>query len=680
MSNQLLDVNFDTQYNSYPFSKIHNENYLPAIKQAIKDAKSILNKMKNSEVDDFDTIINAFEEADDRVGLVSSIFFNLHSAESDDVLRDLAKEISPLLSDYSNDIQLDKKLFSKIKSLHSKIDKLELTPEQRTVLEESYKGFVRSGALLNDEEQAKFRKISKRLSEISLHFSDNLLKDKNGFELFLEESDLDGLPEDYKVGCSEAAKEKDQEGRYFVNLDFPSYLPFLQYSTRADLRQKLFEAMSQVASLKNEFSNIENCQELAALRLEKANLLGYSSHATFVLEERMAQEPGKVETFTQELLNAAMPIAKSEINEIKKYKAKVSGSDELNPWDFHYWARLYKQEKFGFDPEDLKPFFKLENVISGAFAVASKLYNLNFKVSEVEGYHKDVVTYEVFDNDNGDFVGLFYTDFFPREGKRAGAWMTSFREQRFVEGQDRRPHISIVCNFTKPAGDKPSLLMFDEVTTLFHEFGHALHGLLSKCHYKSVASPNVYWDFVELPSQILENWCYEKECLDMFAEHYETGEKIPDELITKLNDARKFLEGYGCVRQLSFGMLDMLWHDARDKSEVSSIEAIEKQIKKETELIPNNVDGFKSCSFGHIFAGGYSAGYYSYKWAEVLDADAFEAFKEKGIFNKEVATKFKDEVLSKGGSEHPMELYKRFRGKEPAVAALMRRSGFCQES
>jgi len=676
MTNLLCETNFKTKYNTYPFSKIQPGDFLPALKKSIIEAKAILDEMKNSTATDFSSIINAFEEADDRVGLISNLFFNLHYAESNDELRDLAKEMSPILSDYGNDIQLDELIFKKVKLLHDKMETLDLSPEELTVLEETFRGFARNGALLDEQGKAKYRQITKKLAELSLHYSDNSLQDKNQFEMILLADDLVGLTEDFKIACAEAASEKGHTGKYLVNLDFPSYLPFMQYSLRPDLRKTLYSAMSAVSSQGNKYDNQKNCQEIASLRLEKANLLGYKSHAEYVLEERMAQNSGTVNKFIDELLTASMPIAKAELAEIKAYKKSKDNSDEFHPWDFNYWSRLYKQEKFGLDPEDFKPYFKLENVIKGAFTVASTLYDLDFRESDIEGYQKDVTTYEVFDSINGEFIGVFYADFFPRAGKKAGAWMTSFRDQRVIAGKDRRPHISIVCNFTKPTREKPSLLTFNEVTTLFHEFGHALHGLLSKCHFKSVSGPNVYWDFVELPSQILENWCYEKECLDLFAEHFETGEKIPAELVNKLNEARKFLEGYACVRQLSFANLDMLWHDAKSKSEVSSAEDIEKEIKEKTELIPDNTQGLKSCSFGHIFSGGYSAGYYSYKWAEVLDADAFEAFKEKGIFNKEVATKFKNEVLAKGGSEHPMTLYKRFRGKAPSVDALLRRSGF----
>jgi peptidyl-dipeptidase Dcp len=581
------------------------------------------------------------------------------------------------LTEYSNDIQLDAELFEKIKVIYSQKDSLNLTDEEMRLLEKQYKGFARNGALLNEKEKETLREIDQELSNISLVFGDNLLAETNDYIMLLDsKEELAGLPESAVEAAKILAQEKGHEGKYAVTLEHPSFVPFLTYANNRELREKLYRAFSSKAFRGNDKDNREIVKKIANLRFKRAQLLGYKTHAHFVLEERMAQDPAKVQSFLDNLLDKAKPVALNEMEELKSFSESKGGvkASEFMPWDYAYWAEKLKQDKFSFDSEQLKPYFKLENVVDGVFTVAKKLYGISFKERrDIPTYHKDVKTFEVVDEE-GRHVGVFYADFFPRSGKRAGAWMTTFRDQHFEGNNDLRPHVSNVCNFTKPTESKPSLLTFNEVLTLFHEFGHGLHGLLSKCKYESLSGTSVYWDFVELPSQIFENWAYEKDCLDLFAKHYETGEAIPQEFITKIKESSSFHEGRQTMRQLSFAMLDMAWH-GRDPKDVDKVDDFEREAMNSCELLPT-VDGANmSVSFGHIFRGGYSAGYYSYKWAEVLDADAFEAFKEAGIFNKEVATSFKENILEKGGSVHPMELYLAFRGKEPTPDALLKRAG-----
>lgn len=669
---------YETPFETVPFDKIKPGHFLPALQEGIKQGKSDIEKIKNNpEKPTFTNVCEAMEEAGQVVNKVATVFYNLHSAESNSELQNIAKEFSPLLTEYSNDIQLDIELFQKVKAIYDVRETLNLNTEEMTLLEKQYKGFVRNGALLNDSEKERLREIDKEKNSLSLKFGDNVLAETNSFLLVLENEDqLKGLPANSKEAAFILAKEKGHEGKYAISLDYPSYVPFLTYAENRELREKVYRAFTSRSCKGNEFDNKEAVKKIASLRHERAILLGYKGHADFVLEERMAETPDKVKEFLDNFLDKAKPNAESEISELKTYAFENGGlkPEEFMPWDYAYWAEKLKKEKYDFDSEMLKPYFKLENVIDGIFLVAKKLFGISFKHrKDIPVYHQDVKTYEVVDSDLRH-VGVFYADFFPREGKRGGAWMTSYRDQKQSNGNDQRPHVSIVCNFTKPTEKVPSLLSFNEVLTLFHEFGHSLHGLLSKCTYESLGGTSVYWDFVELPSQILENWAYEKECLDLFAKHYETGESIPEEYIKKIKASSNFHEGRQTLRQLSFAFLDLSWHDD-DPSDIDDVLSHEKKAMSLCEILPTIEGACMSTSFGHIFNGGYSAGYYSYKWAEVLDADAFEAFLEKGIFNDEVARSFKENILEKGGSEHPMKLYLSFRGKKPTPEALLKRAG-----
>lgn len=665
---------FNTKFESVPFHEIKKEHYLPALKELLAGKKVVLEEVKNEIVPTFENIIDKIEEASHPINIFSHTFFNLLSSNTDDEMQTLAQEISKILTEFENDVALDAQLFKQVKSVYENRAEFNLSKEQDTLITNYYKEFTRNGALLSEDKKDQLRKIDTELAELSLKFGDNVLKDKNSFELFLNKEELVGCPEGFLESAAFQAKEKGQDGKFFINLDYPSYSPVMTYAENRALREKLYRAMSSVGSKGNEFDNKNIVKKLASLRFQRAQLLGFDNHAHFVLEERMASHPKTVEEFLDELKKHSLEVAKHEMQEVKKYAHEKDHIEEIYPWDTSYYFEKLKKETFDFDKEKLRPYFKLDNVIQGAFEVANRLYGIKFvENTEIPIYHKDVKTFEVL-NSHDQHVGVFYTDFFPRPSKRGGAWMTAFREQYQKDGSDMRPHIAIVCNFTKPTGDKPSLLSFDEVLTLFHEFGHALHGLLSQCRYQSVSGTNVFWDFVELPSQIMENWCYEKECLDLFAEHYETGEKIPEELITKIKETSTFHEARATVRQLSFGILDMAWH-GQDPTIIENVDHFESEVLSELRLVPEVQGANLSTQFSHIFQGGYSAGYYSYKWAEVLDADAFEYFKENGIFNKEIATSFYENVLSKGGSENPMDLYKKFRGKEPDPKALLRRSG-----
>ncbi len=669
---------FETPFETVPFDKIKPEHFLPALQEAIAQGKSDIEAIKKStEKATFNNVCEALDGAGSLVGTVAGVFFNLHSAESNDDLQNIAKEFSPLITEYSNDLQLDPELFARVKVVYDQRNSLNLNKEEMMLLEKQYKGFVRNGALLNDADKDKLRKIDQEMSQLGLTFGDNVLAETNDFILLLDsEKELDGLSESEIEAAADLATSKGHEGKWAVTLDYPSYVPFMTYANNRELREKVYKAFSSKAFKGNDKDNQEIVKKIAILRKERANLLGFATHADFVLEERMAEKPAKVKEFLNNLLDKARPQAEAEMKELREFAHKNGGpaADDFKAWDQAYWSEKLKKENYDFDSEELKPYFKLENVVHGVFEVASRLYGLKFKErKDIPVYHHEVTAYEVLD-DKDRHVAVFYADFFPRSGKRAGAWMTSYRDQHKVGNTDVRPHVSIVCNFTKPTKTKPSLLTFNEVTTLFHEFGHALHGMLSKCTYESVSGTNVYWDFVELPSQVLENWAYEKECLDLFAKHYETGEVIPQKLIEKIKETSNFHEGRQTLRQLSFGLLDMAWH-AGDPAEVEHVGAFEREAMSPCELL-TPVDGTNmSVSFGHIFRGGYSAGYYSYKWAEVLDADAFEAFRENGIFDRATADKFRENVLEKGGSEHPMDLYIAFRGKEPTPDALLRRAG-----
>jgi len=662
-------------FNTAPFSKIEEKHYKPAIKKAINIAKAEIDEIvNNTDKPTFKNTTVALDFAGEKLNRITSIFFNLNSAETNDQIQKIAQEVSPWLSDFKNDITLNEGLFKKVKTVFDNLKNLDLNAEQTMLLEKQYKGFARNGANLKDADKNTLREIDSKLSKLSLQFGENVLAETNAFELHLtNENDVSGLPESAKEAAKQLASEKGKEGWIFT-LDYPSYIPFMTYADNRELRKKIAIAAGKKAFQNNKTNNEKIVLKIVKLRHKRANLLGYKTHAHFVLEERMAENPEKVISFSNELLEKAKPAAKKEFENLEKYAKKLDGIDQLQKWDGAYYSEKLKKEIFDLDQEILKPYFKLENVIDGVFEIANRLYDLQFEeVFNIDKYHKDVKTYKVTDT-QGNFIAVFYADFHPRKGKRNGAWMTSYKSQQIKNGVNERPHVSIVCNFTKPTPTKPSLLTFNEVTTLFHEFGHALHGMLANTTYNSLSGTSVSWDFVELPSQILENWCYEKEALELFAKHYETGEVIPMKYITKIKESASFHEGMQTLRQLSFGLLDMKWH-SENPSEINSVKEFEIDAFANTKLYPDVAENCMSTSFSHIFQGGYSSGYYSYKWAEVLDADAFEFFLEKGIFSKEVATKFKETVLSKGGTINPMDLYKQFRGKEPKPDALLKRAG-----
>ncbi len=672
---EILTSTYTTKYNSAPFSQIKMSDYQPAFEATIASARAEIDAITtNLEKPTFENTIEALDFSGQALDRLSSIFFNLNSAETCDEMQKIAQEVSPILTAFSNDISLNENLFQRVKAIYDKKDTLNLTPEQATLLDKKYKSFARNGALLTEDKKSRLREIDTELAKLKLTFGENVLAETNNYQLHItNEADLKGLPEGAIEMARALAESKNVEGWIFT-LDFPSYLPFVTYADNRELRKEITIAAGKKAFQNNEFDNQKITLQIAKLRYERANLLGYETHAHFVLEERMAQHPDQVKTFLNDLLAKAKPAAEKEFAQLTAFAKDLDGIDQLEKWDGPYYSEKLKQKLFNLDDELLKPYFKLENVLNGAFTIANKLFGLTFReITDIDKYHADVQTFEVLDEKN-ELVALFYADFFPRKGKRNGAWMTSYKPQYIQNGVNERPHISNVCNFTPPTPTKPSLLTFNEVTTLFHEFGHGLHGMLANTTYPSLSGTSVYWDFVELPSQVMENWCYEPEALALFAKHYETGEIIPQEYVEKIKESASFLEGMATLRQLSFGLLDMAFH-SNNPTEITDVKAFEKEAFDGTSLYPDVAENCMSVSFSHIFQGGYSSGYYSYKWAEVLDADAFAYFQEKGIFNKEVATKFKDNILSKGGTEHPMVLYKRFRGQEPKPEALLKRAG-----
>lgn len=671
MHNPLL-----TPFDTAPFSQIKNEHFKPAFEKAMTDARAEIDVIiSNSEAPNFENTIENLEFSGQQLDRISSVFFNLNSAETNDEIQKIAQEISPLLSEFGNDITLNQELFKRVKSVYEQRDTLNLSVEQHTLLEKRYKSFSRNGANLSEDKKKRLREIDAESSKLKLKFGENILAETNKYQKHItNEADLDGLPEGAKEAAAQLAKSKGKEEGWLLTLDYPSYIPFMKYAKNRKLRKELSLAFGSKSFKSDELDNQENVLKIAKLRHERANLLGYRTHAHFVLEERMAETPEKVHEFLNELLEKAKPAAEREFKQLEDFAKELDDIDRLEKWDGSYYSEKLKQKLFSLDDEQLKPYFKLENVIDGVFKVAEKLFGLQFEeVSDVDKYHEEVKTFRVYDAKQ-NFISLFYADFHPRAGKRGGAWMTSFKSQWKKDGENVRPHISNVCNFTPSTATKPSLLTFNEVTTLFHEFGHGLHGMLANTTYPSLSGTSVYWDFVELPSQVMENWCYEKEALELFAKHYKTGEVIPMELVQKIKESATFQEGMQTMRQLSFGLLDMSWHGT-DPTNITDVKAHEIIAFEGTNLYPDTPETCMSTSFAHIFQGGYSSGYYSYKWAEVLDADAFAYFKEEGIFNKEVATKFKEHVLSKGGTENPMVLYKRFRGAEPKVEALLERAG-----
>jgi len=669
--NPLLEK-FNTKYTSSPFEEIKEENYLPAFQELVKNSEKEIDEItNNSEAPTFENTIEAMAFSGEQLDRVSSIFFNLNSAETNDEIQKIAQDVSPLLTEFSSKISQNEKLFERIKSVYDQKDSLSLNDEQKMLLNETYKGFVRSGALLNEEDKKKLEKISMDLSIKSLQFGQNALVSTNAyFKNITDKEELKGIPEAILQQYEEDAKEKGLKG-YVITLQYPSYLPAMTYAENRELRKELALANGKKSFDGGEFDNQNLIKEIVKLRQKKAELLGYKNYADFVLEERMAKSPEKVFEFLNELLDKATPYAQKEIEELKTL-AKADGIEDIQSYDHAFYAEKLRKQKFDIDDEELKPYFQLEKVQEAVFGLAGKLFGLEFKeINDVQKYHDDVKTYEI--TENGNVKALLYADYHPRKGKRAGAWMTSYKNQYKKDGENSRPHISVVCNFTKPTKDTPSLLTFQEVTTLFHEFGHALHGVLADTQYPNLSGTSVKWDFVELPSQFLENFCYEPEFLKTFAKHYQTGEILPNEKIEKLSQSKSFMEGYQTLRQLGFGLLDMAYHSEVEALENKSVKEFEVEKTAATNLYPSNPETAASPSFSHIFQGGYSAGYYSYKWAEVLDADAFQYFKENGIFNPEIAAKYKI-LLSSGGTKDPMELYKAFRGSEPKVESLLKRA------
>ena len=666
---------YHTPFETIPFHLIKTEHFEPAIEEGMK--------VHNQEVDaiihcldepTFHNTIVALEKSGSLLDRVSTVFGNLLSAETSDELEAIAERVMPRLSEHSNNISLNEKLFARIKQVYDETDKEALTPEERMLLQNTYNGFIRSGANLAPEQKERFRQLSAELSVLTLKFSQNNLKETNRYELLLTPEQTDGLPQSALDAYAQAAKDKNKDG-YLVTLHAPSFVPFMKYSTHRALRQQLYMAYNTQCTHDDEFNNLEIVQKLVNLRLERAQLLGFDTVADYVLSRRMAENSTNVYKLLNELLEAYTPTAHQEVEEVKNLAKELEGEDfELMPWDWAYYSEKLKEKKFNLNEEELRPYFELKNVIQGVFGLATRLYGITFKENpDIPVYHPDVKAYEVHDKD-GSFLAVLYTDFHPRASKRSGAWMTSYKEQWKDEKGNSRPHVSVTMNFTKPSEDKPALLTFSEVNTFLHEFGHALHGMFANTTYQSMSGTNVYWDFVELPSQIMENFAIEKDFLNTFAKHYQTGENIPEEMIQRIVDASNFNVAYACLRQLSFGLLDMAWYTRTEPFE-GDVRSYEKKAWEKAQVLPGIEETCMTVQFSHIMAGGYAAGYYSYKWAEVLDADAFSLFQEKGIFDAATANSFRENVLSKGGTEHPMVLYKRFRGQEPSIDALLKRNG-----
>ena len=678
MENPLLTES-KAPFGAPEFDKIKTEHYLPAFEEGIKEGKAEIDAIvANPDEPTFENTIEAMEHAGSKLNKVAGIFYNLMEAHTSDEMQAIAEQVAPMLTEYSMYSSLNAPLFERVKAVYEKRNELGLDKDQMILLEDNYKGFVRGGANLSEEDKAVYSKLAEELSLATLQFSKNVLAATNAYTLHLTDSaDLAGLPEYAKVMGAETAKEKGLEGWAFT-LDYPSYGPFMKYSTVRHLREDMWKAYNSRA-LGGEFDNSDVVKKIVDLRIKTANILGYETWADYQLEERMAKDRNTVNEFISQLLEPSMEFAKKDVESVFNY-AKKNGfdGDKLMPWDFSFWSERYQEAEYSLNAEELKPYFRLENCIDAVFSLANRLYGLEFvELDNVPVYHEDVKVYEVKDAD-GRHMALFYADFFPRASKRGGAWMTEFRGQSIKDGVEYRPFISTVMNFTKPTADTPSLITHDEFTTFLHEFGHALHGILAEGRYESLTGTNVPRDFVELPSQILENWGYEPEYLNSFAKHYQTGEPIPAELIEKIVAAKNYLAGYGQVRQLHFGYLDMNWHSLTSVPEMSVID-FEHSVLAPYETLPAVADTGFSTSFSHIFSGGYSAGYYSYKWAEVLEADAFSLFKEKGIFNPEVAKSFRDNVLSKGGTEEASELYRNFRGHDPQPQALMEKLGLTKK-
>lgn len=663
-----------------PFDKIANEHYMPAVEEGIKQARANIEAIKNNAAaPDFDNTIAALESASELLGQATGIFYNQLACMGGDDLQELAEKIGPVGSNFSTDVIQDEKLFARVKAVNDRMEKLTLTPEQKTLLDDTYKSFVRGGALLNEDKKKRLREIDEQLSVLSPIIMNNVVKSAESFEMIIEDKkDLSGLPDMAVTAAAHEAEERGHKGKYLFTLDMPSYMPFIQYADNRDLREKIWHAFASRA-WKGEFDNSPNILQVVKLKHERANLLGYKTHAHYVLEERMAEKPETVMGFLDRLKKVYKPAALSDLKSLQDFAKKNGGPADLKPWDVGYYSEKMKEELFKFSSEDFRPYLPLDNVLKGCFTHFSKLFGVKFeKTAKYPVWHPDAQAFDVIDEQSGAFIGTLYADFFPRKGKKQGAWKTTYRNQGLFGGKLESPLVSIVCNFTKPTANKPALLTHDEVLTLFHEMGHAMHALLSKVTYRSLSGTSVLWDFVELPSQVQENWCYEKETLDLFAAHYETGEKIPESLIEKLRDSMNFMVAWAGLRQVNFATLDMAWH-AQDPSGVTDVATFEDTVTKDTTLFPR-LAGPSSNAFTHIFGGGYSAGYYSYKWAEVLDADTFELFKERGLYDRKTADSYKNEVLSKGGSEHPKILYARFRGRDADPDAVLRREGLLKKT
>lgn len=677
MNNPLL-LPFNTPHETIPFHLIKIEHFEPAILEGMQaEDNEIAAIVANSETPTFNNTILSLEHSGKLLERTLTIFFNLMSAETNDAMDALAEKMMPLISEHENNIRLNAELFQRIKAVYNNRLEFGLSDEESVLLDKVYDGFIRNGADLSEEKKNEFRKLSNDLSMLTLRFSQNNLKETNKFELYLEdEGQLEGLPESAVEAAVCAAREKGKDHGWLFTLHAPSYVPFMKYCKCRELRKRMYMAYNTQCTHEDELNNFEIVKQLVNTRMELAHLLGYSNYAEYVLKKRMAENSSKVYTLLEELIAAYKPVAIEEVEEVKQLAQKMEGADfELMPWDFSYYSEKLKNEKYQFDEEELRPYFELNAVIDGVFGLATRLYGLTFhENTEIPVYHPDVKAYEVFDED-GSFLAVLYADFHPRAGKRSGAWMTSYKEQWIDnDGMNSRPHVAVVMNFTKPTADKPALLTFSEVNTFLHEFGHALHGMLANSRFASLSGTNVYWDFVELPSQIMENFAIEGDLLNTFAKHYKTGEPIPESFIQRLVQASNFNVAYACMRQVSFGLLDMAWY-TRTESFEGDVSQYERNAWKEALILPQVDETCMSVQFSHIMSGGYSAGYYSYKWAEVLDADAFSVFKKHGIFNKEVASSFRNNILSRGGTEHPMVLYKRFRGQEPTIDALLKRNG-----
>jgi len=666
---------YHTPFGTIPFHLMQTTHFEPAMEEGMEEHNREVDAIIN--YPDEPTFVNtivALEKSGSLLDRVTTVFGNLLSAETNDELEAVAERMMPRLSEHSNNISLNEKLFARIKQVYDQTDKEALNQEERMLLQNTYDSFIRNGANLAPEQKERFRQLSAELSILTLKFSQNKLKETNQYELSLTPEQTDGLPDSALETYAQTAKDKNKEG-YIVTLHAPSFVPFMKHSSRRELRQQLYMAYNTLCTHDNGFNNLEIVQKLVNLRMERARLLGFDTAADYVLSRRMAENSANVYKLLNELLDAYTPTALQEVEEVKRLAKELEGEDfELMPWDWAYYSEKLKEKKFNLNEEELRPYLELNNVIQGVFGLATRLYGITFQENPaIPVYHPEVKAYEVHDKD-GSFLAVLYTDFHPRASKRSGAWMTSYKEQWKDENGNSRPHVSVTMNFTRPSEEKPALLTFSEVTTFLHEFGHALHGIFADTVYSSMSGTNVYWDFVELPSQIMENFAIEKDFLNTFAKHYQTGENIPEEWIQRLVDASNFNVAYACLRQLSFGLLDMAWYTRTEAFE-GDVRSYEKQAWKKTQVLPEIEDTCMTVQFSHIMAGGYAAGYYSYKWAEVLDADAFSLFQEKGIFDTETANSFRENVLSKGGTEHPMVLYKRFRGQEPSIDALLKRNG-----